>query len=126
MFEQKDDDLLVALERHTAERSLPAIIPAIHFRAVFEQHPRAFNVSVVTRKHEQRVAFGVSEIHGQSVTKHRGKQFSFVRAGVVQRPCLQLGVTFFLRFGDDGLHRAIPYWTPPAMVGADSGALGTT
>src|SRR6202453_956175 len=40
VFQEQGDDLLVTLERHATERRLAAIIPAIRFRAEFEQHLR--------------------------------------------------------------------------------------
>jgi len=49
---------------HDGRHANPVV--SINVRAVFQEHPCGFQVAVVARDHEQRVAFVVSEIRQQA------------------------------------------------------------
>jgi hypothetical protein len=100
LLEQQVHDLLVAFEGDATEGSLAVIVAAINVGTVLQQHPCGFDVAIVAGQHEQRVAFGIGQVHGHASPDHRRERLNLAIASEIERHLLQLGVTLFFSLGD--------------------------
>ncbi len=94
----------IALQGDATERSLAAVVAAIHFGVMIQKELGGFQITVVAREHEEGVAFGIGQIDGQSVVEHPGEGFGSAVPGEVERDFLQLGVARFFSLGGDDFH----------------------
>src|SRR6478735_4479519 len=83
--EEQAHHLVLTLEQGARDRGLVTVVAPVQVRPTVQQHRYRGGLAVVGGQHEQRVAVGVLDVHGQPVVDETGQLLGHPLADEVQR-----------------------------------------